>query len=121
MRAPVLPKHDGEAVTQCERKRQDPLTDGHLGEHAVASPLCPQCHRVFESSVAVRRGPSPMCENSKHDSEFSWSALGRSQVTALLGPRQCGKTTLARLLGRKRKLRYFDLEDEADRSRLRWA
>ena len=46
------------------------------------------------------------------------TALGRSPVTALLGPRQCGKTTLARLLGRKRKLRYFDLEDVADRSRL---
>jgi predicted AAA+ superfamily ATPase len=25
-------------------------------------------------------------------------ALGRSRVTALLGPRQCGKTTLARLV-----------------------
>jgi len=46
------------------------------------------------------------------------TALGRSPVTALLGPRQCGKTTLARMLGQKRKLRYFDLEDEADRSRL---
>src|SRR3989338_4573902 len=46
------------------------------------------------------------------------TALGRSPVTALLGPRQCGKTTLIHLLGRRRKLRYFDLEDEADRSRL---
>jgi hypothetical protein len=46
------------------------------------------------------------------------TALRRCPVTALLGPRQCGKTTLARLLGRERKLRYFDLEDEADRSRL---
>jgi len=46
------------------------------------------------------------------------TALGRSPITALLGPRQCGKTTLVRLLGRKRKLRYFDLEDLADRSRL---
>ena len=46
------------------------------------------------------------------------TALRRSPVTALLGPRQCGKTTLARLLGRKRSLRYFDLEDEADRSGL---
>jgi len=46
------------------------------------------------------------------------AALRRSPVTALLGPRQCGKTTLARLLGQERKLRYFDLEDEADRSRL---
>ncbi len=46
------------------------------------------------------------------------TALGRSPVTALLGPRQCGKTTLTRLLGQRRKLRFFDLEDEVDRSRL---
>src|SRR5882672_5838713 len=46
------------------------------------------------------------------------TALGRSPVTALLGPRQSGKTTLARMLARNRKLLYFDLEHEADRSRL---
>lgn len=46
------------------------------------------------------------------------TALGRSPITALLGPRQCGKTTLARLLGQERAVHYFDLEDEADRSRL---
>jgi predicted AAA+ superfamily ATPase len=46
------------------------------------------------------------------------TALGRAPVTALLGARQCGKTTLARMLGQKRKIRYFDLEDMADRSRL---
>ena len=46
------------------------------------------------------------------------TALGRSPITALLGPRQCGKTTLARLLSHRRTLHYFDLEDEADRSRL---
>lgn len=41
-------------------------------------------------------------------------ALGRSQVTALLGPRQCGKSTLARLISGKAKARYFDLEAQAD-------
>ena len=41
-------------------------------------------------------------------------ALGRSQVTALLGPRQCGKSTLARLIAGKIKARYFDLEAQAD-------
>ncbi len=35
-------------------------------------------------------------------------------AVALLGPRQCGKTTLARSLGG----RYFDLEDPAERLRL---
>lgn len=41
-------------------------------------------------------------------------ALGRSQVTALLGPRQCGKSTLARLIAGETKARYFDLESPAD-------
>ena len=36
----------------------------------------------------------------------------------LLGPRQCGKTTLARGLARKRRATLFDLESPADASRL---
>lgn len=38
-------------------------------------------------------------------------------VTALLGPRQCGKTTLARALA-GRQAHYFDLERSADHERL---
>ena len=38
-------------------------------------------------------------------------ALGRSPVVALLGPRQCGKTTLARQLIPPGHPQYFDLED----------
>jgi len=34
-------------------------------------------------------------------------------VTLLLGPRQCGKTTLARRIARARPSTYFDLEDPA--------
>ena len=45
-------------------------------------------------------------------------ALLRSPVTALLGPRQCGKTTLARLIGQERESHYFDLESPVDRQRL---
>ena len=41
------------------------------------------------------------------------TALKRSRVTALLGPRQCGKTTLARMLVPKSSSNYFDLEDPA--------
>jgi predicted AAA+ superfamily ATPase len=37
--------------------------------------------------------------------------LGRSPVVALLGPRQCGKTTLARTLLAPDSPNYFDLED----------
>ncbi len=39
------------------------------------------------------------------------TALGRSRAVALLGPRQCGKTTLARELVDIHSPNYFDLED----------
>lgn len=38
-------------------------------------------------------------------------ALGRSRAVALLGPRQCGKTTLAREIVDIHSPNYFDLED----------
>ena len=46
------------------------------------------------------------------------AALKRSPVVVLSGPRQCGKTTLARELLRADSLNYFDLEDPASLSRL---
>jgi len=39
-------------------------------------------------------------------------------VAALLGPRQCGKTTLARLIGAQQPSTYFDLENPGDARRL---
>jgi hypothetical protein len=39
-------------------------------------------------------------------------------VAALLGPRQCGKTTLARWLSEQEASTYFDLEDPTDQARL---
>lgn len=42
-------------------------------------------------------------------------ALGRSPIVALLGPRQCGKSTLARWVARGREARLFDLERSTDR------
>ncbi len=41
-------------------------------------------------------------------------AVDRSPVTALLGSRQCGKTTLARQFAKEREASYFDLESEQD-------
>ena len=38
-------------------------------------------------------------------------ALKRSRVVALIGPRQSGKTTLARTLLPNDSINYFDLED----------
>jgi predicted AAA+ superfamily ATPase len=32
-------------------------------------------------------------------------------VGGILGPRQCGKTTLARMYAEQRRAMYFDLED----------
>jgi hypothetical protein len=46
------------------------------------------------------------------------AALRRSRVVALLGPRQSGKTTLARRLLATGSLNYFDLEDPASLARL---
>ncbi len=46
------------------------------------------------------------------------TALRRSPVIALLGPRQCGKTTLARLFGETQQATYFDLESLPDQRRL---
>ena len=45
-------------------------------------------------------------------------ALDRSRVVVLVGPRQCGKTTLARQLISEDSVNYFDLEDPASVTRL---
>jgi uncharacterized protein len=46
------------------------------------------------------------------------TALRRSPVVALLGPRQCGKTTLARVIAAEETAIVFDLESPADQQRL---
>jgi len=46
------------------------------------------------------------------------AALARSRVVVLTGPRQCGKTTLARQLLREESVNYFDLEDPSALARL---
>ena len=45
-------------------------------------------------------------------------ALARSRVVALVGPRQCGKTTLAREIVAADSQHYFDLEDPTSLARL---
>ncbi len=39
-------------------------------------------------------------------------------VAALLGPRQCGKTTLARIIAKENPSTFFDLENPVDTARL---
>ena len=46
------------------------------------------------------------------------TALARSRAVVLVGPRQCGKTTLARELLPEESVNYFDLEDPASLARL---
>lgn len=46
------------------------------------------------------------------------AALDRTPVVVLSGPRQCGKTTLARQLLSTDSVNYFDLEDPTDLARL---
>ena len=46
------------------------------------------------------------------------NALARSRVVVLVGPRQSGKTTLARELLEEDSVNYFDLEDPASLGRL---
>ena len=52
------------------------------------------------------------------DSQAIRTALKRSRVVGLLGPRQCGKTTLAREFVQPDSLNYFDLESPASLARL---
>lgn len=42
----------------------------------------------------------------------------RHQIAALLGPRQCGKTTLARMIAEREPCTFFDLENPIDGRRL---
>lgn len=46
------------------------------------------------------------------------SALERSRVVALIGPRQCGKTTMARRFLSPSSINYYDLEDPFSLARL---
>ena len=46
------------------------------------------------------------------------ASISRSQITALLGPRQCGKTTLARAISQTHNATFFDLESVPDQRRL---
>ena len=56
----------------------------------------------------------------QHDREALRGLLKRHRVVGVLGARQVGKTTLARLLARAQPgpVHWFDLEDPADVARL---
>ena len=58
-----------------------------------------------------------MLERAKYLHRIGQATV-RSPVTALLGPRQCGKTTIARTFAATREATFFDLESEVDLRRL---
>lgn len=64
------------------------------------------------------KNPHPKQLQRPEDMAKLRRALEFSQAVALVGPRQCGKTTLARQLLEMSSPNYFDLEDEADLARL---
>ena len=55
---------------------------------------------------------------TRHIAARVTEALGRQASVALIGPRQAGKTTLARAIGDSRSSLYLDLETERDRAKL---
>jgi uncharacterized protein len=70
-------------------------------------------HQLVEFHDTIAR----MIERSQLLSQIR-QALRRSRVVALIGPRQCGKTTLARQIEPADSANYFDLEDPASLARL---
>ena len=54
----------------------------------------------------------------KHWRQAIERALLRSRIAVLVGPRQCGKTTLARQFVAEDSVNYFDLEDPLSLARL---
>ena len=57
----------------------------------------------------IRRGPHLQAVES---------ALKHNPICAILGPRQCGKTTLAQQVAKYNASHYFDLETAVGRARL---
>ena len=58
-----------------------------------------------------------MIDRTEYLSHLS-RAVSRSPITALIGPRQCGKTTLARMFSKEKSVAFFDLESQLDLNRL---
>ena len=59
----------------------------------------------------------PFIERDAIESQVT-RALRRSRGVVLLGPRQSGKTTVARRIANRQQAEYFDLEDPSDLARL---
>jgi len=54
----------------------------------------------------------------KYIRQYIIKAIKRGRIVSLLGPRQCGKTTLARHFAKPDSFLYFDLEDPIDSAKM---
>ena len=72
---------------------------------------------ISESESDISRYNHDMIKRNYYLNRLK-TAIARSPVTALLGPRQCGKTTLARLIAEQTEAVLFDLESVPDQRRL---
>ena len=54
-------------------------------------------------------------QHPRHAESLLLTALSDTRIVALVGPRQSGKTTLARKLACQRQMRFITLDDEQSR------
>ena len=83
---------------------------------AAIQPILLPCNAALRGGFSWH-SLAPMIAR-KTDVQAVRTALKRSRVVGLLGPRQCGKTTLAREIVAPDSLNYFDLESPASLARL---
>lgn len=75
--------------------------------HRISDHEMPSCHEAFSWYCALAKiGRLGLLSSIR-------TVLSRNPITVLIGPRQCGKTTLARELLSEDSINCFDLEDPA--------
>ncbi len=98
------------------REGEEPLPDGatidrRIARTAEVAPL------KFERFVLKFQGMDRLIPRNALMARIE-AGFRRSPAVLLLGPRQCGKTTLARQLAERHGAEWFDLEDPRDAARL---
>lgn len=73
--------------------------------------------KIFATSKDFRGNHASMISRPRALAKIQ-TALSRSRVVALIGPRQCGNTTLAREIVPAASINYFDLEEPVSLARL---
>ena len=98
-------------------------TTADFGESLIKEPLSVADgkdgdHEILTLPVRISWHIIKVMIDRQTDMHLVRTALRRSRVVALLGPRQCGKTTLARQFVPADSINYFDLEDPQSLARL---